>query len=199
MDQKTRDRIKEYLASQDGVIRTSDFQKAGLHNAYLTVLVEEDVLVRLKSGLYLKAEDQTVSGFYEIQMALPSAVICLASALAFHELSSYEPPSVHIVIPRDDRTLPPEFPPVRKFSFGSIRYPLGITKVDVERKKISMYDREKTICDSIRYRRVLGQDIVNEAVRKYLDGRETNIDKLIEYSRALKSEGPVQTHLKLMS
>jgi predicted transcriptional regulator of viral defense system len=199
VDQITRDRIKEYLASQDGVIRTSHFQKAGLHNSYLTVLVEEGVIVRLKSGLYLKAEDQTVSGLYEIQMALPSAVICLASALVFHELTSFEPPSVHIAIPRDDRTLPPEFPPVRRFSFGSTRYTLGITKVDVEGRKISMYDREKTICDSIRYRRVLGQDVVNETVRKYLAGREINIDQLIEYSRVLKSEGPVRTHLRLMS
>lgn len=199
MDQKTRDRIDEYLSSHTGVLRTSDFQTAGLHNSYLTELVEEGVLVRLKAGLYLETQNQTVSGFYEIQMALPGAVICLASALAFHELVSYEPPSVQIAIPRDDRTLPPDFPPVRKFSFGRARYTLGLTKVNVEGNEITMYDREKTICDSIRYRRILGQDIVNEAVRNYLGGQETNIDKLIEYSRVLRSDGPVRTHLRLMS
>ena len=170
-----------------------------LHNSYLTELVEGGVLIRLKTGLYLKAENQTVSGFFEIQTALPSAVICLASALAFYELTNYESPSVHIAIPRDDRTLPPEFPPVRKFSFGKARYTLGLTKVGVEGNEISMYDQEKTICDSIRYRRILGQDIVNEAVRNYLGSRETNIDNLIRYSRILKSEGPVRTHLRLMS
>lgn len=199
MNQKTRDRIDEYLSSHNGFIRTSDFQTAGLHNSYLTELVDDGVLVRLKSGLYLKAESQTASGFYEIQKSLPDAVICLASALAFYELISYEPPSVHIAIPRDDRTLPPEYPPVRKFSFGRTRYILGLTKVDVEGNQIAMYDQEKTICDSIRYRRTLGQDVVNEAVRNYLGSRNTNIDKLIEYSRVLKSEGPVQTHLRLMS
>jgi predicted transcriptional regulator of viral defense system len=199
MDQRTRDRIDEYLSSHNGAIRTSDFQTAGLHNSYITELVDEGVLVRLKSGLYLKAENQTVSGFYEIQMALPDAVICLASALAFYELTSYEPPSVHIAIPRDDRTLPPEYPPVRKFSFGGTRYTLGLINVEVEGNEIAMYDREKTISDSIRYRRILGQDIVNEAIRNYLGSQDTNIDKLIEYSRVLKSEGPVRTHLRLMS
>lgn len=199
MDQKTSDRIDKYLLSHNGILRTTDFQTAGLHNSYLKELVDEGVLVRLKSGLYLKAENQTALGFYEIQTALPGAVICLASALAFYELTSYEPPAVHIAIPRDDRTLPPEYPPVRKFSFGKTRYTLGLIKIGDEGNEIAMYDREKTICDSIRYRRILGQDVVNEAVRNYLGSRDTNIDKLIEYSRVLKSEGPVQTHLRLMS
>ena len=199
MDQQTRERMDEYLGSHNGVIRTSDFQAAGLHNFYLKELVDEGVLVRLKSGLYLKAENQTASGFYEIQTALPGAVICLASALAVYELTSYEPPSVQIAIPRDDRTLPPDYPPVRKFSFGRTRYTLGLIKVDIEGNEIAMYDREKTICDSIRYRRILGQDVVNEAIRNYLGSQETNIDKLIEYARVLKSDGPVRIHLRLRS
>lgn len=199
MDQKTRNRIDEYLQSHNSILRTIDFQKAGLHNSYQKELVDEGVLVRLKTGLYLKVENQTASGFFEIQTALPDAVICLASALAFYELTSYEPSTVHIAIPRDNRTRPPEYPPIRKFSFGMPRYSLGLIKVEDEGNEIAMYDREKTICDSIRYRRTLGQDVVNEAVRNYLGSRDTNIDKLIEYSRVLKSEGPVQTHLRLMS
>ncbi len=199
MKQNTRSRIEEYLEDHDGIVRTSVFQGDGFHNSYLTELVEEGYLVRIKAGLYLTAEKQSVTGFYEIQLALPSAVICLASALEIYELTTYEPPSVHIAIPRDDKTIPPEYPPVRKFSFGNTRYNLGMTNVGVEGKDIATYDREKTICDCIRYRRVLGQDIVNEAVRNYLSSRETNIDRLIEYSRVLKSKGPVQTHLRLMS
>ncbi|MDX9801744.1 MAG: hypothetical protein RBT69_10465 [Spirochaetia bacterium] len=199
MDQKTRSRIKEYLENHEGIARTSVFQSDGFHNSYLTELVEEGYLIRIKAGLYLMAEKQSVSGFYEIQLALPSAVICLASALSVYELTTYEPPSVQIAIPRDDKTLPPEYPPVRKFSFGNTRYKLGITKIVAEGKDIVMYDREKAICDCIRYRRILGQDIVNEAVRSYMESQRTNIDRLIEYSRLLKSEGPVRTHLRLMS
>ncbi len=199
MEQNTRSRIEDYLEDHDGIVRTSVFQGEGFHNSYLTELVEEGYLVRIKAGLYLMAEKQSVTGFYEIQLALPSSVICLASALAIYELTTYEPPAVHIAIPRDEKTTPPEYPPVRKFSFGNTRYNLGMTMVEVEGKDIAIYDREKTICDCIRYRRILGQDIVNEAVRNYLSSRETNIDRLTEYSRVLKSEGPVQTHLRLMS
>jgi predicted transcriptional regulator of viral defense system len=199
MDDRTRHRIKEYLSMHEGVIRTSEFQSAGFHNSYLSKLANEGELVRLKAGLYIASESQTVSGFFEIQLALPGAVICLASALVYYELTTYEPPSVHVAIPRDDKTLPPEYPPIRKFSFGEARYNLGVTRIAIEKHEIAIYDREKTICDVIRYRRVLGQGVINEAVRNYLGGRHANVDKLIEYSRLLKTEGPVQTHLRLMS
>ena len=199
MEQKTRSRIEEYLKEHDGIVRTSVFQDSGFHNIYLSELVEEGYLVRIKAGLYLMSEKQSVAGFFETQLALPSSVICLASALLVYELTSYEPPAVQVAIPRDDKTASPEYPPVRKFSFGSIRYNLGITRIEVEGRGVAVYDLEKTICDCIRYRRILGQDIVNEAVRNYMDSHRTDIDRLIRYSRILKSEGPVKNHLRLMS
>ena len=199
MDEATKERISEYIAAHSGVIRTKDFQRAGFHNSYLSELTAGGRLVRLKAGLYIAVESQTVAGFYEIQLALPTAVICLASALAYYELTTYEPPAVHVATPRDERVLPPEFPPARRFSFGKARYNLGIAQEQIEGHVIRIYDREKTICDSIRFRRVLGQDVVNEAVHNYLGGRKSDVDRLIEYSQLLRSEGPVKMHLRLMT
>lgn len=199
MEKETKERINEYLKTQGGVIRTSEFQKAGFHNSYLSELTEEGYLVRLKAGLYIAAETQTVSGFYEIQLALQNAVICLASALTFYEMSTYEPSSVHIALPRNERILPPDFPPIRRFSFGNARYELGMKREQIEGHSIQIYDREKTICDVISYRRVLGQDITNEAVRNYLSTPGSNMDLLLEYSRLLRVEGPVEQHLRLMT
>jgi len=199
MEKETKERINEYLKTQGGVIRTSEFQKAGFHNSYLSELTEEGYLVRLKAGLYIAAETQTVSGFYEIQLALPNAVICLASALTFYEMSTYEPSSVHIALPRNERILPPDFPPIRRFSFGNARYELGVKREQIDGHSIQIYDREKTICDVISYRRVLGQDITNEAVRNYLSTPGSNMDLLLEYSRLLRVEGPVEQHLRLMT
>lgn len=199
MDEATRERISEYVTTHDGVIRTKDFQQAGFHNLYLSELTEEGSLVRLKAGLYITAEAQTTSGFYEIQLALPTAVICLASALMHYDLTTYEPSAIHVAVPRDERVLPPEFPPIRRFSFGKTRYNLGIVNDQIEGHDIRVYDREKTICDAIRYRRVLGQDVINEAVRNYIKTEGRNVDRLIEYSRILRVEGPVKMHLRLMT
>ena len=197
VETQTRDRIEEYLEAHAGVIRTSEFQHAGLHNSYLTILVDQGRIVRIKPGLYVASEAQTASGFFEVQLALPSAVVCLASALAYYDLTTYEPPAVQAAIARGDRTKPPTFPPTRLFSFGGIRHELGVVTVDVEERAIKIYDREKTICDTVRFRRALGQDVVNEAIRNYLQGPETNVDRVMEYSRRLRDEGPVRTHLRI--
>lgn len=197
MREQTRQRIEDYLDAHAGVVRTIDFQHAGLHNSYLRALVDEGRLVQIKTGLYLASEAQTASGFFEVQLALPNAVVCLASALAYYELSTYEPPSVQVAIPRGDRTKPPTFPPTRQFWFGDQRYNLGVATVKIEGQDIHLYDREKVICDAIRFRRTLGQDIVNEATRNYLQGARGNVDRVIWYSRVLSEEGPVRTHLRI--
>ncbi len=197
VEDQTRQRIENYLKEHAGVIRTMEFQRAGFHNSYLSILADEGRIVRIKPGLYVGSEAQTASGFFEVQLALPNAVVCLASALAYHELSSYDPPSIHVAIPRGDRTKPPSFPPVRRFSFGGARYELGMQDFEVEGKEIKIYDREKVVCDAIRFRRTLGQDIVNEAIRTYLRGPSANVDRVVEYSRMLRDEGPVRTHLRI--
>jgi predicted transcriptional regulator of viral defense system len=197
LELRTLRRIEDYLDDHAGIIRTQEFQRAGLHNGYLAKLVEEGHIVRLKPGLYLATESQTASGFFEVQLALPHAVVCLASALSHYELSNYEPPEVQVAIPRGDRTRPPDFPPSRRFSFADDRYSLGIETESIDGREVRIYDREKSICDAIRFRRTLGQEVVNEAVRSYLGQSKKDIDKVIEYSRMLRQEGPVQDHLRI--
>jgi predicted transcriptional regulator of viral defense system len=197
--EQTRQRIEQYLEAHAGVIRTIEFQQAGLHNSYLTALTDEGRIVRIKPGLYIASESQTASGFFEAQLALPTAVVCLASALTYYDLTTYEPPSVQVAIRRGDRTKPPIFPPTRQFSFGGIRHELGVVAVEVEGRTIKIYDREKTICDCVRFRRSLGQDVVNEAIRNYLQGPERNVDRVMEYSHVLREVGPVRTHLRILA
>ncbi|HPM09958.1 MAG TPA: hypothetical protein PK941_05870 [Paludibacter sp.] len=52
MDQKTRDKIDTYLNSHTGIIRTSDFRTAGLHNSCLTELVHEANTVKIDYAIW---------------------------------------------------------------------------------------------------------------------------------------------------
>ena len=197
MEKQTEKRIEDYLETHSGIVRTTEFQREGLHNSYLATLAEEGRIVRIKRGLYLASEAQTASGFFEVQLALPNAVICLASAPAYYDLDVLGPPSVQVGIPRGNRTKPPAFLPTKRFRFGEHRYGLGIAAVEVEGRQIQIYDRGKAICDAIRFRRILGQGVVNKAIRSYLGGPDTNVDRVIEYSRLLRDDGPVRTHRRI--
>jgi predicted transcriptional regulator of viral defense system len=196
MNDAIRSRILSLLDDHGGFIRTADLTEAGIHNVYLAELVDEGTLVRIKNGLYIETEGETVSGFYETQLALPRSVICLSSALSYYNLSTFEPAKVHVAVPRDDRTLRPEFPPVRLFSFSGARYETGIIQEPIEGHMVRIYDREKTICDVIRFRRTLGETIAYESLRTYVAGTEKNLDRLLEYAGKLRMRRSVELMIK---
>lgn len=186
MEDSTRSRILELFERNHGSVRTSDMQAEGIHNVYLSELVADGTLSKIKNGLYILSREETVSGFHEVELALPSAVICLGSALAHYNLSTYEPAEVHVAIRRNDRTLPPDFPPVRLFSFSGARYEIGIASEEIEGHTVRIYDREKTICDAIRYRKVIGEDTVFESARNYLARGDRSVDRLLDYANRLR-------------
>ncbi len=62
-----------------------------------------------------------------------------------------------------------------------------------------MYDREKTICDIIRFRNTLGLDIAMEALKEYLKDRARNIPRLLEYAKLLRMEGSIRGYLEALA
>ena len=186
MGQSPRERILELARTQQGTVRTADVLTAGIHNVYLRDLVADGSLAKPKNGLYFLTGAETVAGFFEVQLALPSAVICLGSALSYYNLSSYEPAVVHVAVRRDDKTKAPRFLPVRVFSFGGTRYEMGIVEEQIEGHTTRIYDREKTLCDAIRFRRILGEDVTYESLRTYLRSRRRSIDRLLDYAERLR-------------
>ena len=196
MNDSTRSRILSLLSDRGGFVRTADLTEAGIHNVYLAELVDEGTLTRIKNGLYVATVSETVSGFYETQLALPRSVICLGSALSYYNFATFEPAEVHVAIQRDDRTLPPEFPPVRLFSFGGARYETGVIEEEIEGHQVRIYDREKTICDVIRFRRALGETIAYESLRTYVEGTEKSLDRLFEYAGKLRMRRSLELMIK---
>lgn len=124
-------------------------------------------LVRLKRGLYALAEGDERSELVDIQKAVPRGVFCLGTALSVHALGTWEPAEIQLAIRRDYRITLPTYPPVRLFSFSGSRFDLGVIERATDSGITRVYDREKTICDVIRFRNSLGLDIAMEALREY--------------------------------
>ena len=62
----------------------------------------------------------------------------------------------------------------------------GITHVVIDGQNIKMYDRERSVCDAIRYRAKVGDEIAIEVVRNYINTENRNIDKLMKYANQLR-------------
>jgi hypothetical protein len=76
----------------------------------------------------------------------------------------------------------------------------GVEVVRVSRDSFSIFNREKTICDSLRHRNVVGQDVVIEALRSYLRSpRIRNVDRLISTARKCRVEKRIRPYLEALA
>lgn len=95
-------------------------------------------------------------------------MICLLSALVFHDIGTQNPYEVWCAIPRS--TLKPkiETPPVRFVTFSGDAYSAGIEEEVLEATNIKVYNIPKTVADCFKYRNNIGNDIAIEALRETL-------------------------------
>jgi len=199
MTPHTVERIKLFISAKGGYAKAAILRAGGIRSSQLAQLVASGVLVRLKRGLYALAQRAERSELVDIQKAVPRSVFCLGTALTVHGIGTWEPPEVQLAISRDSRIALPDFPPIKLFSISGIRFELGIVEEATKAGIVRVYDREKTICDVVRFRNSLGLDIAMETLREYLKRRGKNIPRLLEYAKLLRMEGTMRGYLEALA
>lgn len=199
MKTETRKKILDIFRQQSGYARTSDIQKRDIHNKYLRELQDDGTIIKIKNGLYSLAEISQYNSLKEALLAIPEGIICLGTALAHYELSTWDPPEIHIAIRREQRIKLPDYPPVKLYYFSGEFYTTGVIIEKLESgESIHIYDREKTICDVIRFRKKIGIDVMKEALGEYIKSREKNLNKLNSYAKDLKISSVLRQYLEVL-
>jgi hypothetical protein len=107
--ESTQDAILD-LAGDRGLIRPLDLAAYGLPRVSLTRLVRQGRLARVGRGLYA-LPDREVSehaALAEVARMYPRAVVCLLSALRFHDITTQAPFDVWLAIPNKARPPRPD-------------------------------------------------------------------------------------------
>ena len=199
MRQATRNKIINIFKDQSGYACTGDITKQGIHHVHLKALLEDGTIIKIKHGLFSLSDNNQFDAFLEAKLSIPDGVICLGTALSWYGLTTWDPPEIHIAIPKGRKIKLPEYPPVKLFYFSGNFYNYGIADEEIESGDvIKIYDREKTICDIVRYRNKIGIDIMKESLREYLKSNEINLNKLHKYSVSLKISSVLRQYLDVL-
>jgi predicted transcriptional regulator of viral defense system len=197
-----RQQVLQALRSHGGWLRQPEVLDLGVHPRWLSRLVAEGTIERVSKGLYrLPQEPETeYEGFIDAARAVPGGVVCLLSALAHYELTTSNPSEIYLAIPRTTWAPKVDYPPIRFFRFSPRMMAFGVQLVRTSRGSFLIFDREKTICDSLRHRTVVGQDVVIEALRAYLRSpRIRKIDQLIGTARRCRVEKRIRPYLEALA
>jgi predicted transcriptional regulator of viral defense system len=168
-----------------GILRTRDALRAGIHPRTLYALRDDGSLEQLSRGLYRLASATPLGNpdFVTVALRAPHGVVCLVSALAFHELTTQIPHEVYLAVRRGSERPRIDYPPVRAFWFSGAAFTQGIETHRLDGVSVRVYGREKTIADCFRHRNQLGLDMCLETLRLYKRQRNANVDALLRFAR----------------
>jgi len=181
-----------------GNIRTAKAIESGIHPRTLYALRDDGTLEKISRGVYRLAELGAVSApdLVTVASRFPQAVICLISALSFHNLTTQIPHHVAIAIERGTRIPRIDFPPISVHRFSSQSFRVGVEEHDIDGITVRIYSPEKTIVDSFKFRNKIGMDVVLETLKLYRTRRDYDLGQLLEYSRLCRVEHIMRPYLE---
>jgi predicted transcriptional regulator of viral defense system len=162
------------LLGQRGMVRLSEFLRLGVTAATISRLEREGVIARLSRGLY-QLPDSPLNVHHALAEAskrVPKGIVCLVSALAFHDLADQMPAKVWIAIGSKDWKPRVSHPPLRIARFSEHDLKTGVELHSIENTKVRIFGVAKTLVDVFRYRRVVGTTLVIEGMRAALRQRK---------------------------
>lgn len=193
-------KYKKIFAGKNGILRASTAIEQGVPKHVLYEMVKAGELIREAQGIYRLSESEPLGSpdLVQISLRVPRAVICLISALYFHDLTTQIPHQVYFALPRDVKTPKIEYPPIRVFHFSQEAYQAGIVEEVVDGVKVKIYDREKTVADCFKFREKIGMDIALEALKDYLKQPHPNVSMLIKYAKVNRVEKVMRPYLEAL-
>ena len=198
--QSTLKRAKSVFRREGGLLRMSDAVRAGVHRDTLRAMVERGDLEKLSRGLYrlIDSPAPTHPDLAAVAVKVPQGVICLISALAYHELTTQIPHEVYLAIDRNSEPPRIDFPPVRTFRFSGSAFTEGVERHKVDSVTLRVYSREKTIADCFKFRNKIGLDTCVEALRRYRESRGFNPDALLSFAAICRVKQVMRPYIEAM-
>lgn len=195
---KASETAKSIFLKYGGTLRTRDAIQAGIHPRTLYAMKEAGVLERLARGLY-RLVDLPRPGspdLISVTLRVRNSVICLISALAFHEITTQIPHAVYLALRQGGRPPKLDHPPIRIFWFEGPAFSEGIEIHDIDGVPVRIYGPEKTLADCFKHRNKIGIDIAVEALKLYRKHKPLRADELVRYARICRVEKIMRPYLE---
>ncbi len=172
------------LAAERGLIRPRDLTERGLPTVALTRLVRQGQLQRVGRGLYA-LPDRPVSehnALAEVARKHPHAIVCLLSALRFHDLTTQSPFEVWLAIPNKARAPKMDYPPLRIVRFSGEALTVGVEDHVIDGVPVRVTSVARTVADCFKFRNKIGLDVALEALQESWRAKRVSMDELWRYA-----------------
>lgn len=189
------------LARRQRLLRAADVREHGWSPQLLIRLHQSGKLQRVARGLYglPDAEITEHQTLIEVCQRVPKAVLCLLSALQFHEIGTQLPHDVWIALPEGSQTPALSYPLLRITRLRGAAYHDGIQTVTDHGAPIRVYSAAKTVTDCFKFRNKIGLDVALEALKDAWRSRKVTMAELSHFAKINRVERVMQPYLEAVT
>ncbi|MEJ1296462.1 MAG: type IV toxin-antitoxin system AbiEi family antitoxin domain-containing protein [Candidatus Sedimenticola sp. (ex Thyasira tokunagai)] len=193
-----RKQPEEIFRSCGGQLRMSEAIEHGITRYMLYSLRDKGVIEQVSRGVYRLVELPPISNpdLVTVSLRFPRAVICLISALAYHDITTQVPHNVSVAFPRDSRLPSLDYPPILAHKFSEHAYQSGIEEHQIDGVPVKVYSPEKTLADCFKFRNKIGMDLVLETFKLYKSQKKFNLSELLKQAKICRVEKVMQPYLE---
>ena len=190
------DKIEDIVTQQGGMI--SLYGKSR-ENAYRRVVRAEKSgkLVRVRKGVYALPY-AFMDAMIDVESVVPGGVVCLYNAWAFYGLTMQNPPSFCIAVDAKRKIVFAKKQMIKLYYWNEQSLTLGVEKVEYSSHKVRMTNAERSVCDAVRYRNKIGEDLCLEIIRSYMKRPDRKIGLMMEYAKALRVAKILGNYLNIL-
>ena len=200
VDSDSQKAAMDQFRRHGGMLRMAEAIRAGIHRRTLYALLDAGALEQLSRGLYRLYDAQPLRNpdLVTVALRVPKGVICLISALAFHEMTTQIPHEIYVAVSRDSEPPRMDHPPIRVFRFSPAPFEVGIETQSIDGIPVRIYGREKTLADCFKYRNKVGMDTTLEAVRLYRRQGRVDAKALMGFAEVCRVSRVMRPYLEAL-
>ena len=192
---------EELFRSKGGMMRMSEAVSAGISRRTLYSMRDAGTLEVLSRGVYRLASlpDLESPDLVTVAARIPKGVVCLISALAYHELTTQIPHAVDVAIAYGSEKPRLEYPPVNIYWFKGRAFSEGIESHEIDGQTVRVYSAEKSVADAFKYRNKIGLDVAIEALKTWRQRPGATFETLLAQARNCRMDRVMQPYLEAIA
>jgi predicted transcriptional regulator of viral defense system len=192
------DRAIAIFKKHGGILRTTQVLRMGIHPSTLYDMRDAGSLEMVSRGVYRLTDAGPLGNpdLVTVATRIPNGVICLISALAFHEITTQVPHEIYVALQRGAEKPRLNHPPIKIYRFSGQAFTDGMERHELDGVSVHIYNMEKTLADCFKFRNKIGLDTAVEAVRFYRERKSVNVDDLMHFAKICRVEKVMRPYLE---
>ncbi len=186
--------VREFIEAHGGIVKKEQFDELDVDYRRILEFVEDGSLVRVKNGYYSDRMDRFTEEEL-IARLFPDARLCMDSALYAYGYISRRPFGWHLAVDKNTSKsrFKMDYPKVIPYYTEPEALLIGSARCEIRGHEYQIYDRERVICDCLKYESKMDREVFKEAVQAYIKDESKDISALMEYARERRVVKKVQS------